>query len=67
MFFKSGFYRMIQLAPTVMNSDSEDVKNFACHPCSTFDGNLQKHSTPPSGVPFRTNLLPAGAGSYEAN
>src|SRR6202167_5916288 len=42
-------------------------RNFACHPHSPPVGKIQKHSTPPSGVPFLMNLDPWGTDSYSAN
>jgi hypothetical protein len=44
-----------------------DRKNFACHPHSSSPGSVQKHSTPASGAPLRTNLEPGGTCSYSAS
>jgi hypothetical protein len=37
----------------------EDRKNFACHPCSSPFGDVQKASTAASGVPFLVNFASA--------
>ena len=34
-------------------------KNFACHPIVPFAGCSQKHSIPPSGIPFLKNFAPS--------